>query len=175
LLVAVLATATGAARGAHAQSATKNFVMHQQAKPLGSVGFADEQGRALDLNTFKGKIVVLNIWATWCVPCRTEMPTLDRLEAALGGANLEVVPVSIDRGGIDVVKTFFNEIGIQHLATYVDSSGQVLRGVGAIGLPTTLIVDRAGNEAGRVVGPVEWDAPEVVELLKSLVAKPESG
>lgn len=157
-----------------AQEATKTFIMHPAPKPLAPISFADGQGQARSLNDFKGKVVVLNVWATWCVPCRTEMPTLDRLQAALGGAEFEVVPLSIDRGGLDVVRKFFTEIGISHLAKYTDSSGQVLRGVGAVGLPTTLIIDRAGNEIGRVVGPAEWDAPEVVELMKSVMARPSN-
>lgn len=170
LLVVATAFATGPF--ATAQEATKTFVMHPAPKPVAPISFADEQGQARSLSDFKGKVVVLNVWATWCVPCRTEMPTLDRLQAALGSFDFQVVPLSIDRGGLDVVSKFFTEIGISHLAKYTDTSGQVLRGVGAVGLPTTLIIDRAGNEIGRVVGPAEWDAPEVIELLKSVIARP---
>lgn len=170
--VLVVAVALAAGRFADAQEATKTFIMHPAAKPVAPISFADEQGRARSLSNFKGKVVVLNVWATWCVPCRTEMPTLDRLQAALDGSDFEVVPLSIDRGGLDVVSKFFTEIGISHLAKYTDTSGQVLRGVGAVGLPTTLIIDRTSNEIGRVVGPAEWNAPEVIELLKSVIARP---
>lgn len=170
--VIVLAFATTPFAGA--QEATKTFIMHPAPKPLAPISFADGQGQARSLSDFKDKVVVLNIWATWCVPCRTEMPTLDRLQAALGSADFEVVPLSIDRGGLDVVSKFFSEIGVNHLAKYTDTSGQILRGVGAVGLPTTLIIDRAGNEVGRVVGPAEWDAPEVVALLKSVMARPSN-
>ena len=173
-IAAVIVFSFATAPFAGAQEATKTFIMHQASKPLAPISFADEQGQTRSLSDFKGKVVVLNIWATWCVPCRTEMPTLDRLQAALAGAGFEVVPVSIDRGGLDVVSKFFSEIGVSHLAKFIDTSGQVLRGVGAVGLPTTLIVDRAGNEVGRVVGPAEWDAPEVVELLKSVMARPKN-
>ena len=159
---------------ASAQEATKTFIMHPAPKSVAPIGFVDEQGRTRSLGDFRGKVVVLNVWATWCVPCRTEMPTLDRLQAALGGADFEVVPVSIDRGGLDVVSKFFTEIGISNLTKVIDTSGQVLRSVGAVGLPTTLIIDRAGNEIGRVVGPAEWDAPEVVALLKSAMATPSN-
>ncbi len=174
MIAAVLVMAVAVAPSAGAQEATKTFIMHAAPKPLAPISFADGQGHARSLSDFKGKVVVLNVWATWCVPCRTEMPTLDRLQAAQGGADFEVVPLSIDRGGLDVVSKFFTEIGISHLTKYTDSSGQVLRGVGAVGLPTTLIIDRAGNEVGRVVGPAEWDAPEVVELLKSVMARPNN-
>jgi len=154
------------------QDATKTFVMHPAPKPLAAISFASGQGQPRSLSDFKGKIVVLNIWATWCVPCRKEMPALDRLQAALGGPGFEIVPVSIDRGGLDIVNKFYGEIGMSHLGKYVDTSGQVVRSLNAVGVPTTLIVDRAGNEIGRVVGPAEWDAPEVVELLKSEMMKP---
>lgn len=169
LLAAVFVIATVPLTSA--QEATKTFVMHSAPKPVVAISFADEQGKMHNMSDYKGKVVVLNVWATWCVPCRTEMPMLDRLQAALGGADFEVVPLSIDRGGLDIVSKFYTEIGVSHLAKYVDTSRQVLRDLGAVGLPTTLIIDRAGNEVGRVVGPVEWDAPEVVKLLGSVMAK----
>ena len=153
------------------QEATKTFVMHPAPRPVAAINFADAQRQARSLADFSGKVIVLNIWATWCVPCRKEMPALDRLQAALGGSDFEVIPVSVDRGGIDAVNKFYAETGLSHLAKYIDSSGQLLRSLGAVGLPTTLIIDRSGNEAGRVVGPAEWEAPEVVELLKSVIAK----
>ncbi len=169
-----LAVVVAAASGpfSSAQEATKTFVMHPEPKPVAAISFVDEQGQTHRLSDYKGKVVVLNIWATWCVPCRTEMPTLDRLQAALGDEGFAVVPLSVDRGGLDLVNKFFAEIHISHLGKYIDTSGQAVRSVGAIGLPTTLIIDRRGNEVGRVVGPAEWDAPEVVTLLGSLLAKP---
>lgn len=169
------AIASSATRVMGAQEATKGFVMHPRPKPVAAISFADAQGQAHSLSDFKGKIVVLNVWATWCVPCRAEMPTLDRLQAALGGADFVVVPVSIDRGGIDVVSKFYAGIGVKHLPKYIDTSGQVLRAVGAIGLPTTLIINRAGDEVGRALGQAEWDAPEIIERLKTVVAGKPNG
>lgn len=154
-----------------AQEAPKNFVMHAAPKPLMVLSFEDSQGQKRSLADFNGKVAVVNIWATWCAPCREEMPALDRLQAATGGADFTVVPVSIDRGGIGVVGKFYEEIGIRHLPKYIDTSGQILRTVAAVGLPTTLIVDRAGAEVGRVVGPVEWDAPEISTVLKAVIAR----
>lgn len=170
LLTAVVVAAAGPRTVA--QEATKTFVMHPAPKPVAAISFADSQSQTRTLSDFNGKVVVLNVWATWCVPCRTEMPTLDRLQAALGGSDFEVVPVSIDRGGLDIVSKFYAEISVAHLAKYIDTSAQSLRSVGAVGLPTTLIIDRAGNEVGRVVGPAEWDAPEIVTLLRSVMARP---
>lgn len=168
-LLAFAAFATGAV--ARAQEAVKTFVMHSAPRAVATISFSDGQGQARSLRDFKGKVVVLNIWATWCVPCRKEMPALDRLQAALGGPDFEVLPLSIDRGGLDTVSKFYTEIGVSHLAKYIDTSGLVVRGLDAIGVPTTLIIDRAGNEVARVIGPAEWDAPEIVELMKSVMAK----
>lgn len=168
-LLALAALATGAV--AHAQEAVKTFVMHSAPKPVATISFTDGQGQARSLSDFKDKVVVLNIWATWCVPCRKEMPALDRLQAALGGPDFEVLPLSIDRGGLDIVSKFYAEIGVSHLAKYIDTSGRIVRGLDAVGIPTTLIVDRVGNEVARVIGPAEWDAPEIVELMKSVMAK----
>jgi thiol-disulfide isomerase/thioredoxin len=152
----------------------KNFVMHDAPKPVGAINFDDAQGRSRSLADFKGKVVLLNIWATWCGPCRKEMPALDHLQAALGGPDFEVVALSIDRGGMDAVGKFFADIGIRTLAMYLDSSGQALRQLGAVGLPTTLLIERDGREIGRLIGPAEWDSPEMVEFVRCVVARSDA-
>jgi len=160
-----------ASQFAAGQEPPKNFVMHDAPKPVAAINFDDAQGRSRSLAEFKGKVVLLNIWATWCGPCRKEMPALDRLQAALGGPEFEVVALSIDRGGTDAVRKFFADIGIRTLAMYLDSSGQALRTLSALGLPTTLLIDREGREIGRLIGPAEWDSPEMVEFVRCVVAK----
>ena len=148
-----------------------NFVVHNPPVPVASIKFEDEAGHAQSLADFSGKVVVLNVWATWCVPCRREMPTLDRLQAALGGPDFEVVPVSIDRGGIDTIRKFYADISVRSLGMYADTSGDALRAVGALGLPTTLIINRRGQEVARIVGPAEWDSTEIMEFLRSIIAQ----
>jgi len=155
-----------------AEELPANLIVHDSPRPLAAVQFGDEQGQTRGLADFKGKVIVLNIWATWCVPCRREMPTLDRLEAQLGDSDFQVVPVSIDRGGIDTIRKFYAETAVQKLPLYVDRSGQVLRAVGAIGLPTTLIINRDGQEVARITGPAEWDSAEIVQFLRPLIAEP---
>lgn len=150
----------------------KNFIMHGRPKPVAAINFEDSQGRARSLADFKGKVALLNIWATWCVSCRHEMPALDRLQESLGGADFEIVALSIDRGGIEVVANFYSKIGIHSLAMYINNSGKALRELDATGLPTTLIINRGGQELGRVIGPAEWDTPEIIELFKRIIAKP---
>ncbi len=157
-------------RFAAAQEAAKHFVMHDAPKAVAAISFRDERGQVRTLADFNGKVVLLNLWATWCVPCREEMPALDRLQAALGGPDFEVVPLSMDRA-LDAVKKFYAETGVHNVGIFIDTSGQAVRALGAVGLPTTLLIDRAGRELGRIVGPAEWDAPQMVELFKPVIAK----
>lgn len=140
-------------------------------KPLPSLSFESADGRPMTLADFRGKAVLLNIWATWCPPCRHEMPSLDRLQAKLGGDDFEVVPLSVDRAGTEVVKPFFDEIGIQKLAIYLDRSSSVMSSLKVVGLPTTLLVGRDGRELMRWVGPKEWDSPEVVGEIQNHLSK----
>lgn len=150
----------------------QNFVMGDAPKPMPELQFTDAAGNPRTLADFKGKIVLLNLWATWCLPCRKEMPALDRLQATLGGADFEVVPVSIDRKGMEAVSKFYAEIGLQHLGRYVaPAANRVLDQFGVFGLPATLLIDRNGQELGRLIGPAEWDSPEVIAFLKDVIAQ----
>jgi thiol-disulfide isomerase/thioredoxin len=150
-----------------AQELPKNFVLHNQPNAVAAINFGDVQGRSRSLADWNGKVILLNIWATWCIPCRREMPALDRLQVALGGPGFEVVPLSIDRGGIDSVRKFYAEIGIRNLGIYVDKSGNTVRQLRGVGLPMTLLVDRGGYEIARIIGPAEWDTPQIADLLRA--------
>jgi thiol-disulfide isomerase/thioredoxin len=150
------------------------FDIYPQPHTLPNVRFADGNGRAMTLQDFRGKFVLLNVWATWCVPCRKEMPTLDRLQAKLGGPDFEVVALSIDRGGPLIVSTFYSEIGIRALRIYVDKTSDAATALGVVGIPVTLLIDREGREIGRKIGPAEWDSPEIINLIRGYVAPPAS-
>jgi thiol-disulfide isomerase/thioredoxin len=138
-------------------------------KPVPELSFQDAQGNQLSLADFRGQVVVLNLWATWCAPCRREMPSLDRLQAEHGGDRLHVLPLSIDRGGLEQIEAFYDEVGIQHLKIYRDPKAAASRALGAFGLPTTVVIDRDGREVGRVLGPDEWDSDEAVAVLRALM------
>lgn len=146
----------------------KGFVFrtHPAPRALPNVAFEDGAGRKLTLADFRGKFLLLNLWATWCPPCRKEMPALDRLERQLGGPTFQVVALSIDLGGASAIRPFYEEADIRALALYADPSGQVASRLGAVGIPTTLLIDAAGREIGRVTGPAEWDSPEVVATIR---------
>lgn len=156
---------------ASAQQMPKNFILHEAPKPIASIAFEDGQGRPRTMAEFRGKVVLLNIWATWCGPWRREMPSLDRLQGLLGGADFEVVALSIDRAGLEVVRKFYADVGIHNLAIYVDSSGRATRELATVGVPATLLIDRDGREIRRLVGPAEWDEPDIVQFLKRVIAQ----
>ncbi|MDE2166340.1 MAG: TlpA family protein disulfide reductase [Alphaproteobacteria bacterium] len=143
-------------------------------RSLPELHFANADGKDLSLGDFRGRVVLLNLWATWCVPCRKEMPTLDRLDAKLGGPGFEVVALSIDRRGLAAVQPFFKELGIKALRIYLDQSGKAAFTLDAPGLPTTLLIDRDGREIARKIGPAEWDSPEIEEVIRQHLSRKAS-
>ena len=157
----------GAGAGATVKVGGRDFIRWDSPRALPAVVFADENGREVTLEQFRGRVVLLNVWATWCVPCRKEMPTLDRLQAKLGGPDFEVVALSIDQDGIAAVRKFYQEVGIKHLRIYNDPTADATARLNILGIPATLLVDRAGREVGRALGPAEWDAPDVIELIRA--------
>ena len=157
---------------AAAGSLPENFVVHDEPRELAAASFRDGDGHTVSLTDFAGRVVLLNVWATWCGPCRHEMPMLDDLQARLGGEDFEVVALSIDRAGLAPVRDFFAELKLENLGLYIDSTAAAARATGVFGLPTTLLIDRQGRELGRLVGPAEWNAPEVISDLRSIIERP---
>ena len=143
-------------------------------KPVPALSFLDGAGKEVSLADFAGEVVVLNLWATWCAPCRDEMPSLDRLQARFGGNGLEVVALSLDRGDVAKVRDFYEELGISSLAIYHDPNSRAGRELGAPGLPTTIVIDRSGREVGRLLGPAEWDSDEAIAVIEQLVGSGNS-
>lgn len=145
------------------------FTPSQALRPAPIAEFQDGNGRPVSIHDFGDRLVLLNIWATWCGPCVAEMPALDRLQAKLADEGLVVVAVSIDRQGVDIVKPFFQRLGIAHLPIYVDPQSRFVGEIGPRGLPTTLLI-RNGLILGFMVGAAEWDAPEAVALVRHYLA-----
>lgn len=136
---------------------------------LAHLAFTREGGVPATLADFGGKTVLLNLWATWCVPCRKEMPALDRLAASEGGSDFAVVPVSIDTQGAEKPKAFLSEIGVKALPLYADPTTKIFSGLKseamAVGLPTTVLVDGKGCALGVMSGPAEWDSADAKALI----------
>jgi thiol-disulfide isomerase/thioredoxin len=156
--------------GAAADPSDDRVFTPEPPRPMPELHFVEEAGKAGLLAQFRGKLVLLNIWATWCVPCRSEMPTLDRLQAKLGGPNFEVVALSIDGGGASAVRQFFQTLGVRSLGIYVDTSGEAAVALHSLGVPTTVLIDREGREIGRKIGAAVWDSDEVVRVIRSSMA-----
>ena len=138
---------------------------------LGDLSFFDASASPVEFSAFAGKTVLFNLWATWCVPCRAEMPALDVLQANLGGEAFQVVPVSVDLGSDEKPKAFYSEIGLQHLPFYHDptiSTLDTLKKAGiAFGLPATVLTDGQGCILGWLNGPAEWASEDALTLIKA--------
>ena len=149
------------------------FVVHPEPKPVGDINFVDAEGTPRSLADWKGRVVLVNLWATWCGPCREEMPALAELQRQLGSEDFEVVAISLDRQGAEVAKPFLEDVGAEALELYLDPSTEVLAQFKAVGLPASMLIDRSGREVGRMFGPADWASPEAVRLIKAALA--ESG
>jgi thiol-disulfide isomerase/thioredoxin len=164
-----LAPADLAALEALRQGEMQKLVLHGAARAPVEETFTDASGGTVAVGDFAGKVVLVNLWATWCPPCRAEMPSIDRLAGAMEGDDLAVIALSTDRFGAERVQDFFDEIGVQNLAVYQDKRSEVARAVGAMGLPVTLILDREGREIARLTGDAHWDSPEAKAFLTRLI------
>jgi thiol-disulfide isomerase/thioredoxin len=142
---------------------------------LPDLAFEDGDGKPRKLSEWRGKTVLVNLWATWCVPCRKEMPALDALEQRLGGPKFEVVAVNIDTRDADKPRTWLREVGVQKLAYYADPTArtfQDLKSIGrAFGMPTTLLIDGQGCEIGTIAGPAEWASEDAIKLINAALGQ----
>ena len=146
------------------------FIKHPVPKDIAAFSFADGTGAPLDLSHWKGKVVLLNLWATWCAPCRKEMPELAQLQKLLGSADFEVVAISEDLKGAEASAVFLKDSGAENLALYVDPKMAALNALQSIGLPTTLLIGRDGKEIGRLLGPADWASKDAQDLVKATLA-----
>ncbi|MDA0786796.1 MAG: TlpA disulfide reductase family protein [Proteobacteria bacterium] len=144
----------------------QNFLLESNPEPAPDITFAAADGSARTLGHFRGEWVLLNLWATWCGPCRREMPSLDRLQALMAGEVFEVVALSQDRTGIDDVAAFYAELGLESLDLYIDETARSQYRFGVTGLPATVLLDPSGYVVGRIAGPAEWDSPEAIALFR---------
>lgn len=154
---------------ARAAAPPDRLQVHPSPRPVPALEFVDDAGRARSLEDFHGRVVVLNVWATWCAPCRVEMPTLDALQAALGGPDFEVVALSVDRDGAAVVRAFYEDIGIERLAVYVDPDMRAPGRLAIPGIPATLVIDPQGREVARLIGAADWNSPGMQAYLRDLI------
>jgi len=146
-----------------------NFILYPQPEPAPAIAFKAESGVPLTLADFAGRVTLVNFWATWCGPCKREMPSLDRLQAALGSERFQVLPISQDKIAVEKVRDFYFERNLTELPITIDQSGNSQRIFQVTGLPATVLIDAQGRVLGRMVGPAEWDSPEAIALLRHFV------
>lgn len=143
----------------------------REAAPVTPLNFLGPNGEQTNLEAFRGKVVLLNLWATWCVPCREEMPTLDRLQGELGSKDFEVVAVNVDTARLERARSFLNEIGVKDLGFYSDPKADVfyrLKTAGkVVGLPTTILIGRDGCELAAMAGPADWASSDALALIRA--------
>jgi thiol-disulfide isomerase/thioredoxin len=132
--------------------------------------FQNNEGQTINLASFRGKVLLLNLWATWCVPCIREMPSLDRLQAKIGKEDFVVLPISLDRGGRPVVEAFYRKLDIRHLGIYLDPELSVQKAFPIDVLPANFLVNRDGRVTGFLRSYVDWDAPEAAAVIRQLIS-----
>lgn len=155
------------------------IVVADSPRQLPALSFTDGTGQTKTLADWRGRTVLLNLWATWCVPCRREMPALDALQRELGDENFQVVAVNIDTRDPNKPKAFLAETGVKNLSYYADPSAKIfqeLKAIGkAFGMPTTLLIDGNGCEIAALAGPAEWASPDAVALIKAALGSTAGG
>lgn len=143
----------------------------QEREPAPNIEFQDAQGRATTIGAFAGKVVLLDFWASWCLPCQREMPLFDHLQEKLGSRGFLVVPVSIDAHGMEAVSRFYADQHISHLEKFIDPSRGAAKRLGFVGIPSALILDRQGRIATRIEGPINWESSRITALFDRLLAE----
>jgi thiol-disulfide isomerase/thioredoxin len=152
----------------------KKLFFHSQGKPVSEAVITDPDGTEFTLADWGGKYVVLNFWATWCAPCRKEMPALDALQQELGSDGFAVVTVATGRNPLPAITSFFDENGIENLPILLDPKTELSRGMSALGLPVTMILDPNGQEIARMQGDAEWSGDSALAVLRALMDLPDS-
>jgi thiol-disulfide isomerase/thioredoxin len=172
LVMAAVGSAAENKAGVPEHARLGEFVPLTPPQPAPAISFADLAGNTVSLSGFAGKVVLVNLWATWCEPCLREMPSLERMQSRLGD-RITVVAISEDRGGSKAVEPFLGKLGLKSVKTYLDPKSGVERAFEVQGLPTSFLIDRQGKVLGRVEGAAEWDSPKLLETLKSFLGDDE--
>jgi thiol-disulfide isomerase/thioredoxin len=140
----------------------------REGKPVPDITVSSLTNAPLKLSDLKGKVVLLNFWATWCPPCREEIPSMMKLNSAMAGKPFQMVAISIDEGGVPEIESFFKASGFS-LPTYTDPGGTAQKIYGVTGVPETFVIDKNGLLVKKVIGPLAWDAPQNISYLEGLM------
>jgi thiol-disulfide isomerase/thioredoxin len=146
----------------------RKLIIHNEPVPVGQTDFTDFDGAEHTLADWNGRVRLVNFWATWCVPCRTEKPSLDQLEAELSGPDFEIIAIATGRNSPEAIHQFYDEVGIVALTTYMDPKSQLASEMRVPGLPITVLVNREGLEIGRLIGGADWTSESAREIIAYL-------
>ena len=146
----------------------RKLILHPAPKLRADIPYTDPDGGTRSLTEYRGKYILVNFWATWCAPCRKEMPSLDRLQAELGGDEFEVVAIATSRNPLPAINRFFEEENIQNLPILLDPKSELAAEYGTISLPLTVVLNPAGQEIGRLIGDAEWDTDSAKAIFRKL-------
>ena len=159
------ATAHGSDHPPALRNSRNQFAFLRPQEPAPTTPILAEDGNMMVLDRYRGKVILLNLWATWCVPCVRELPALDRLQSALGGRDFTVMALSIDEADMEVPVSFVRGLGLKNLDVYLDFTGMMAKAFPLYGLPITYLIDRRGLVIGYIVGAADWDSPEAIRFL----------
>lgn len=147
----------------------KKLNFHPEPKAVSKQALIDENGTSVFLADYSGKYVLLNFWATWCPPCRKEMPSLSDLQTRLGGDSFEVVTLATGRNSTEAIATFLDEIGASNLPKFEDPKNQIARDMGVLGLPITVLISPSGEEVARLRGDADWASPDAIAVFQAVI------
>ena len=145
----------------------KNLVINKELKKYDGLTFLDAKNRQLNLNDYQGNLILLNFWATWCVPCKEEMPSLDLLQVHENLNNLKIFPINVGQDNIEKASNFFEDLEIKNLKLYFDSPITLAKKFGLRGIPTSILFNKEGLEFARIVGSIDFEDKEFIEWLNN--------
>jgi len=152
------------------EGSMKKLVFSNEPAEVSQIKFVDAQSGEHSLQDWQGKYVIVNFWATWCAPCRKEMPSLEKLQAEYGGGDFDVLTIATTRNTLASINKFYDEIGVEELPILLDSSQKLARGMGVLGLPTSLLLNRDGQEIARLRGDADWYSDSARAIIKELLS-----
>lgn len=157
------------------EGSMKKLNFHSAAKDVPSIGFYTIDGESLQLSQYHGQYILLNFWATWCAPCRKEMPQLGALQEEFGGETFQVVTIATGRNPPPAMKRFFADIGVSNLPLHRDPKQKLARKMGVFGLPVVMLINPEGAEIARLTGPAEWDSDSAKAIIEAMIAETPEG
>ena len=152
---------------ANAESNIKNLVINKELKKINSLTFLDDQNNKINLDDYKGKLILINFWATWCAPCKDEMPSLDQLQINERLVNLRIFPINVGQDKIDKAQKFFKDLEIKNLEIYFDDSINLAKKFSLRGIPTSILINKDGEELARIIGSIDFSDEKFIDWLSS--------